>query len=435
MATTNHSVEHPLFTIEQIELIRRLRSSGISKEEVIHAFDALDRLDNELRVFSRPPANQNLSHKQTTNEQVGSGTPPGQVLGTQTSQRLTDACDVPGTYDLMEETCSNLSNTSSNDLNTLLGASTNSVRSSSVQVLSEDDTEEMKEFLKKGEEAVYEEIRSFVQQQHITQMQIATGSGLSQSYVSRYLRGDYCDMSERSCKAIYNWYLVVKKKTAVSTKPNPVMFHSITGSTSQGVTIVHTCPPQESILTSTPEAFPSLPQRRERFTFRPCHLEVLERFFTEDQYPSAEKREEISTACNMAVSTEVNGRVLTEREKVHPHIVANWFANRRKELKKMARDEGVLDASTLLLSGRSRWKPAPGELPRLEPSPLSDDNERSFVVDGTDEQTLSRAVEVAAVNQAILSLTGQTPSLGIKHELLNSNSDSFIVGHNGSIDI
>lgn len=36
-------------------------------------------------------------------------------------------------------------------------------------------------------------------------------------------------MSERSCKAIYNWYLGVKKKTTVCMKSNPVMFHSIGG--------------------------------------------------------------------------------------------------------------------------------------------------------------------------------------------------------------
>lgn len=37
-----------LFTIEQIELIRRLRNSGITKEQVSMAFDQMDRLDIEL---------------------------------------------------------------------------------------------------------------------------------------------------------------------------------------------------------------------------------------------------------------------------------------------------------------------------------------------------------------------------------------------------
>ena len=32
------------------------------------------------------------------------------------------------------------------------------------------------------------------------------------------------------------------------------------------------------------------------------------------------------------------GRELTEREKVTAQIISNWFANKRKELKKLARE-------------------------------------------------------------------------------------------------
>ena len=43
--------------------------------------------------------------------------------------------------------------------------------------------------------------------------------------------------------------------------------------------------------------FTSYP-RRERFVFRPTHLEVLESFFNSDSYPSQEKRDEIARVCN-----------------------------------------------------------------------------------------------------------------------------------------
>ncbi len=46
--------------------------------------------------------------------------------------------------------------------------------------------------------------------------------------------------------------------------------------------------------------------KRERFVFRPSHLEVLEKYFTEDSYPSQEKRDEISRGCNNAV--EIPGK-------------------------------------------------------------------------------------------------------------------------------
>ena len=43
--------------------------------------------------------------------------------------------------------------------------------------------------------------------------------------------------------------------------------------------------------------------KRERFTFREKHLEVLEAYFKENQYPSMELREEIAHLCNMALSS------------------------------------------------------------------------------------------------------------------------------------
>ena len=44
-------------------------------------------------------------------------------------------------------------------------------------------------------------------------------------------------------------------------------------------------------------------RRRERFVFRPNHLEILEKNFQEDSYPSFEKREEMARACNQATES------------------------------------------------------------------------------------------------------------------------------------
>ena len=38
--------------------------------------------------------------------------------------------------------------------------------------------------------------------------------------------------------------------------------------------------------------------RRERFVFRPSHLEILEKYFQDNNYPSYETREEIALTCN-----------------------------------------------------------------------------------------------------------------------------------------
>ena len=47
-----------LYTVEQIELIRRLRNSGISKEQLVQAFESLDRLEHELGPVYTIPISQ-----------------------------------------------------------------------------------------------------------------------------------------------------------------------------------------------------------------------------------------------------------------------------------------------------------------------------------------------------------------------------------------
>lgn len=39
--------DEPRFTIEQIDLLQRLRRSGMTKPEIVHALDTLERLDRE----------------------------------------------------------------------------------------------------------------------------------------------------------------------------------------------------------------------------------------------------------------------------------------------------------------------------------------------------------------------------------------------------
>lgn len=39
--------EEPRFTIEQIDLLQRLRRTGMNKQEILHALETLDRLDRE----------------------------------------------------------------------------------------------------------------------------------------------------------------------------------------------------------------------------------------------------------------------------------------------------------------------------------------------------------------------------------------------------
>ena len=59
--------------------------------------------------------------------------------------------------------------------------------------------------------------------------------------------------------------------------------------------------------------------RRERFVFRPNHLEILERYFQDNNYPSYETRDEIAQACN-AVTENVGESYLNGYQIVGPYL-------------------------------------------------------------------------------------------------------------------
>ncbi|MFT7812982.1 homeobox-containing protein 1-like [Arapaima gigas] len=83
----SHYTDEPRFTIEQIDLLQRLRRTGMTKQEILHALDTLDRLDREHgEKFGRRPAyggggagsasnNGNSSNATATTSSSSSSTP------------------------------------------------------------------------------------------------------------------------------------------------------------------------------------------------------------------------------------------------------------------------------------------------------------------------------------------------------------------------
>jgi hypothetical protein len=65
MSSKNNSL---LFSIEQWEFIRRLRNSGLTKEQICQAFDDLDRIERELgeRLFNNSTTTTSPSKTTTT---------------------------------------------------------------------------------------------------------------------------------------------------------------------------------------------------------------------------------------------------------------------------------------------------------------------------------------------------------------------------------
>jgi hypothetical protein len=74
--------------------------------------------------------------------------------------------------------------------------------------------------------------------------------------------------------------------------------------------------------------------KRTRFTFRPEHLDILEKAFLDNPYPDPRRREDIARICNEA-RTRIDGtnEVLNERDRVTDAIVTHWFQNKRKMAK------------------------------------------------------------------------------------------------------
>lgn len=51
-----------------------------------------------------------------------------------------------------------------------------------------------------------------------------------------------------------------------------------------------------------------VPQRRERYVFRPILIRILEAYFAESPFPDTQKRAEISQTCNNALQAEKKGK-------------------------------------------------------------------------------------------------------------------------------
>ena len=68
LETMSHYTDEPRFTIEQIDLLQRLRRTGMTKHEILHALETLDRLDQEHSdKFGRRSSYGGSSYGNSTN--------------------------------------------------------------------------------------------------------------------------------------------------------------------------------------------------------------------------------------------------------------------------------------------------------------------------------------------------------------------------------
>jgi hypothetical protein len=109
--------------------------------------------------------------------------------------------------------------------------------------------------------------------------------GVSQPYISKLLNGNHRELSLRCRKNIYSWYLNCRRhpEKLASFLQDPATRLETNG---EGELV---------------------PQRRERYVFRPVLIKILETFFLETPFPDFNKRVEIATACNNALQQDKKG--------------------------------------------------------------------------------------------------------------------------------
>ncbi|CAF0756404.1 unnamed protein product [Brachionus calyciflorus] len=339
-----------LFTVEQWELTRRLRNSGLTKEQVCQAFDDLDRMDKELGSLYNVPTSQavNLTKQNeilnkniqlllnTQNnliaqqQQIQSNLTP--VVKTQPQNNIKNSSSnsesLNGNGSNNNSSCSNSNSNNNNNINI------NAVNIVNTHFANNADPEvenkEIEELRNKGEVAIHNEISFFVYKHDLKQSQIARMAGVNQAYVSKFLRGEFFDLSENGKTLIYRWYLRFMKNPNIYLQAHNIPINSSNESISK-LTKLDSSQTLSSSFNNVTNISYDTPKRT-RFSFKPEHLLVLEKCFIENQYPDQKKREELAKLCNDA-------RPCTDREKVTEQIITHWFQNKRKITRKGPDDQ------------------------------------------------------------------------------------------------
>lgn len=480
--------EEPRFTIEQIDLLQRLRRTGMTKQEILHALETLDRLDREhgdkfgRRTSSSSSSSygvggvnsctNNTASATTTSSAVscngnssegGAGDPSvaSSKISTSTQTQFNSSSGGVGgglspsnSYDtspppgppppsailpspvslvaLSQNGRDSLAATPNGKLspprypvNSAAAARAFGFEASEEDLDIDDKVEEL---MRRDSSLVKEEIKAFLGNRRISQAVVAQVTGISQSRISHWLLQHGSDLSEQKKRAFYRWYTLEKTTpgATLNMRPAPLPLEDMEWR--------QTPPP----LTTAPGTFRL--RRGSRFTWRKECLAVMESYFNDNQYPDEAKREEIANACNAVIQKP--GKKLSDLERVTSLKVYNWFANRRKEIKRRANIEAtILESHGIDVQspgGHSNSDDIDGndfseqacDLPyfdkrplnrpfglyRLEPtSPTQDDS----ATHSEHQDPISLAVEMAAVNHTILALsrTGGVPN-DIKTEAL-----------------
>lgn len=315
----------PRYTIEQIDLLQRLRLSGMTKPQIIHALESLERLDPEHR-----PSHCD-SHPAPSNNAPATAAPAPSSSSSSSASSLSLASATTQTSGL-DGAALSPSNSFEASPPPLYPPTVAVQRSFSYDMMGEEDwdlEEKVEEYMRRDSNLVKEEIKTFLNNRRISQAIVGQVTGISQSYISQWLLQQGLEMSDSKRRAFYRWYLLERN--------NP-------GATLSMRSLVKEEPDWRTGIMAGDRAGivggPLRLRRGSRFTWRKECQSIMESFFMENQYPDEAKREEIANACNSVIQKP--GCKLSEFERVTALKVYNWFANRRKEMKRRANIEAAI---------------------------------------------------------------------------------------------
>ncbi|XP_061597054.1 homeobox-containing protein 1 isoform X6 [Cololabis saira] len=276
----------PRYTIEQIDLLQRLRLSGMTKPQILHALESLERLDPDHR------SSHCDSRLALSGNAPAIAAPAPSSSSSSSSLSLASATTQTSGLDGAALSPSNSYEASPPPL---YSAGVAAQRSFSYDMMGEEEwdlEEKVEEYMRRDSNLVKEEIKSFLNSRRISQAIVGQVTGAT--------------LSMRSLvKEEPDWRMGIMAGDRAGMVAGPLRL-----------------------------------RRGSRFTWRKECQSIMESFFMENQYPDEAKREEIANACNSVIQKP--GCKLSEFERVTALKVYNWFANRRKEMKRRANIEAAI---------------------------------------------------------------------------------------------
>nr|XP_046195108.1 homeobox-containing protein 1-like [Oncorhynchus gorbuscha] len=199
----------PRYTIEQIDLLQRLRLSGMTKPQIIQALASLERLDPDHRP---PYCNDTHTAIPTTNTTPTTASAPAPSSSSSSSSSSLSLASVTTQTPGLDGASLSPSNSYETSPPPLFPPAVGVQRSFSYDMAEEDwDLEEkVEEYMRRDSNLVKEEIKTFLNNRRISQAIVGQVTGISQSYISQWLLQQGLEMSDSKRRSFYRWYLLEK---------------------------------------------------------------------------------------------------------------------------------------------------------------------------------------------------------------------------------